>query len=405
MLQSLIFFDSSVWTELLPITFTRPVSKLRIGILSIEEKWKYLMPGDYSFSTQPYLQKKYKLNLTEDNIFINGSVIPDINLIDKIVGLNPNSALMSNDTIIAVRIKSSYKEIIDKIFNSHNISGLNIINISNINKLEHLWDIYQKAGQETINDFQLITKGKKSGKISETNTIIGNKNDIFIADGAKVEASVINSSTGPVYIDHDSEIMEGCTIRGPFYLGKHSTLKMGAKIYGATSIGHHCKVGGEVNNSVFLDFSNKAHDGFIGNSVIGEWCNLGADTNNSNLKNNYAKVKLWSYRSLSFENTGEQFCGLFMGDHSKAGINSMFNTGTVVGVSANIFGPGFPRNFIPSFSWGGNHGFITFEIEKALETAEIMMKRRNLELDDTEKEILRQIFLQSSKNRIWEKNK
>lgn len=400
---NIIFFDQNEWQELLPITFTRPVAKLRIGILTIEEKWKNLLSCECSFYTQKYLSEKYKIKLINDNLFINGSVLPHESLIQKIENLDFNSAIVYENQLIAFRTFENDLNFISKLINKGINSNFKIINISNVDKIQNLWDIYQKTASEIQTDFELLTNGKSSQNLSLSNTIIGPKENIFIASGAKVEASFLNCSNGHIYLDEDAEIMEGSMIRGPFYLGNHSAIKMGAKIYGATSIGHNCRVGGEVNNSVFLDYSNKAHDGFIGNAVIGEWCNIGADTNNSNLKNNYAKVKLWSYRSHSFENTDQQFCGLFMGDHSKAGINTMFNTGTVVGVSANIFGPGFPRNFIPSFSWGGNHGFTTFSLKKAYETAEIMMARRGLKFEEIDKKIFETIFIDSKNLRSWEK--
>ena len=402
-MKNILFFDSSEWQELLPITYTRPVAMIRIGILTIEEKWKIIFPGNFSFLTKEYLAEKFSANITDDNIFINSSVLPDMELIDKIDNLSENTALSYDNKLIALRLKINDTSKAIETFKSLDFNKLNIIKLNNVKKVNHLWDIYQMAESEIINDYNLLTKEKKSEKIPVSNTRIGLESQIYLAKGAIVEASILNSSTGPIFIDEDAEIMEGSMIRGPVYLGKHSNLKMGAKIYGATSIGHHCKVGGEVNNSVFLDYSNKAHDGFLGNSVIGEWCNLGADTNNSNLKNNYAKVKLWNYSLNKFIDTGNQFCGLFMGDHSKAGINTMFNTGTIVGVSANIFGPGFPRNFIPSFSWGGAHGFNTFSLPKSFETAKIMMNRRNLDFDDKEMKILNSIFEMTKEYRHWEK--
>ena len=398
-----ILFDSEEWIDLLPLTYTRPVAELKTGILTIRQKWELLLHENISFLTRDYLSKKFQIILKDENIFINGSIIPDHEFITKISTLHLNSAFRYDGKLIVARLDKKLSN--EFIINHKNVNSksITIIDVFNINKINHLWDLYQKADIEIRNDFILLTKDKKSEKLSGTNTIIGPASQIFAAKGARIEASFLNSSTGPIYIDEDAEIMEGSMIRGPFYLGRHSAVKMGAKIYGATSIGNHCKVGGEVNNSIFMDYSNKAHDGFLGNSVIGEWCNLGADTNNSNLKNNYAIVKLWSYKTNSFINTGQQFCGLFMGDHSKAGINTMFNTGTVVGVGANIFGPGFPRNFIPSFSWGGNHGFTTFEIDKALVTAKIMMARRKIYMDDTENEILVHIFKETAHNRTWEK--
>ena len=237
----------------------------------------------------------------------------------------------------------------------------------------------------------MITKNRKSQPIpAGVNTV--NQENIFLEEGAKLTFCTLNASTGPIYIGKDAEIMEGCIVRGALAMCDNSVLKLGAKIYGATTIGPHSKVGGEVNNSVLMGYSNKGHDGFLGNSVLGEWCNLGADTNNSNLKNNYAEVRLWDYNTGRFAKTGLQFCGLMMGDHSKCGINTMFNTGTVVGVSANIFGSGFPRNFIPSFSWGGASGFTVYKTNKVFEVANEVMKRRKISFDDIEKRILENVY-------------
>ncbi|MEZ4907744.1 MAG: putative sugar nucleotidyl transferase [Saprospiraceae bacterium] len=402
-MQNIILFDNNTWQGLLPITYTKPIAKIRVGIMTIEEKWKRFIPANYSYYTKDYLSEKFPPNLSDDNIFINGTILPDIDITEKILNLNQNSILIYEDTIVAFRLPTPCKINFESIIFNNNYSKLNIIKTNNINTINNLWDIYQKTETELIKDFNLLSNGTNSCTLSATNTLIGDKNNLFISNRAKIEACILNTSTGPIFIDEDAEIMEGTVIRGPFYLGKHSTLKMSSKIYGATSIGHNCKVGGEVNNSVILDYSNKAHDGFLGNSVIGEWCNIGADTNNSNLKNNYAEVKLWNYVEKRFKNTHNQFCGLFMGDHSKTGINTMFNTGTVVGVSANIFGPGFPRNFIPSFSWGGATGFSTFNIDKSFETATTMMKRRGLILDEVEKKILLYIFNNSGEFRHWEK--
>lgn len=401
--HNFILFDSDEWIDLLPLTYTRPIAELKTGIFTIRQKWEFLLNHKISFLTKDYLSRKFTTHLQDENIFINGSLIPDQKLIDHISTLTLNSGFTNQGKLVIVRLdkKLSAEFIRDNI--KFNLNNIHINEIFNINKINYLWDLFQKADMEIRIDFGLLTKDRNSEKHSRTNTLIGDSDSIFLEPGAKIESSVINTSTGPVYISKNAEIMEGCMIRGPFHMDENATLKMGSKIYGAVSLGKHCKVGGEVNNSIFMDYSNKAHDGFIGNSVLGEWCNLGADTNNSNLKNNYAIVKLWSYKKSSFVSTGQQFCGLFMGDHSKAGINTMFNTGTIVGVSANIFGAGFPRNFVPSFSWGGNHGFTTFEIDKALETAQIMMARRHISMDDNEKAILVHIFEETAKNRIWER--
>lgn len=382
-----ILFEDSCRTNLLPLTFTRPISEIRIGILTIKEKWEYYLKESCSYLTEKYLSKKFKLKKAKNNILINGSVLPDACLAKKIQSLKNYEALISADTIIAVCLHQSdlskfqYFE-----YSDYKLTDANCTII----KIDNLWNIFAYNGEALKADYTLLTRGRKSQKISDTNQVLGK--DIFIEKGAQVECSILNSTSGPIYIGKDAEVMEGSIIRGPFALCEHSALKMGAKIYGPTTIGPFSKIGGEVNNSVIFGYSNKAHDGFLGNSVIGEWCNIGADSNNSNLKNNYENVKLWSYAKQSFTDTGLQFCGLIMGDHSKCGINTMFNTGTVVGVSSNIFGDGFPRNFIPSFSWGGAQGFIDYKLDKATATAKLVYERRGLEFDSTEQEIFSYLF-------------
>jgi len=373
----ILFDDNRV--QLLPLTFSRPVSKIRIGILCIDEKWIKYLSSKVSYLTEDYLSEKYHLELAQDNIWINGSVLPNKNLCDAILSLNINESLKKDGTILAYR--SSSKEVPS---HTHEYQKEVII-------IRKTWQIFEFNDQCIRDDFDLLTKNKISKQLSSSNSAI-NPENIFIEEGAYVEHSILNASMGPIYIAKDAEIMEGCMVRGPFAMCQHSVLKMGAKVYGASTLGPYCKVGGEVNNSVFFGYSSKAHDGFLGNSVIGEWCNLGADTNNSNLKNNYADVKLWSYAINRFENTGLQFCGLIMADHSKCSINTMFNTGTVIGVSANIFGSGFPRNFIPSFSWGGSAGYTTYQLQKVFEVTQKVMQRRAYDFNQTEKNILSSIF-------------
>lgn len=385
--MNFILFDDHR-DNFLPLTFTRPVCDLRIGILTIREKWEKHLKAKTSTLTEDYLSEKYPLITKSQNILINGSVCPNLKLVKDILALKEGEALVSNETIIALHSPtadvSNYKSRKEtKAFSLH---------------IKNVWDIFQKNGRAIEDDFELLVKGKKSQRISKTNQVINSKN-VFLEKGAKVECTILNASAGPIYIRKDAEIMEGSIVRGPFSLGEHSQLKMGAKIYGPTTIGPESKVGGEVNNSVIFGFSNKAHDGFLGNSVIGEWCNIGADSNNSNLKNNYAHVKLWNYFSEKFENTGLTFCGLIMGDHSKCGINTMFNTGTVVGVSANIFGAGFPRNFVADFSWGGAAGFTTYKLNDAFGTAEKAFERRSKKLNETEKLILSRVFELTEKYR------
>lgn len=393
--MNIILFDTHLWDELLPVTFTRPIAAIRVGILTLAEKWQSYLKTNVSFATREYLQKKYPLSITEDNLIINSALLPDISILNEISSLESGTALFYNDIFIATRMN---REETIAFLQSNLIKNKKEL-ATKPNLLSHFCDIFSKNGEELYKDFELITKGRKSQPLSETNAYSGSLDLIFIEKGAIVEHSILNSKTGPIYIGKDAEVMEGSIIRGPFALCEHSVVKMAAKIYGPTTIGPHSKVGGEINNSVILGYSNKAHDGFLGNSVIGEWCNLGADTNNSNLKNNYAIVKMWNYPKQRFVSTGLQFAGLVMGDHSKCGINTMFNTGTVVGVSCNLYGDGFHRNFVPSFSWGGPQGYTHYDFEKAIETARLVLQRRNMELSDTDIEILRHIYIETEKFR------
>lgn len=396
--MNIILFDDDKRVNLLPLTFTRPCAELRVGILTLAEKWAKNLTASTSYITQDYLSEKYGIIHQDVNLYINGRVLPDIDLVSQINLLSDNELLANEDSIIALKTTkhlTSFEEI------NHYSNSITRKEIS-CSQLNYTFDIFSKNGEEIKSDFEILTKNRKSHQLSSTNTHIGNS--IFIEEGVRAEAAIFNTENGPIYLGKNSTVMEGSLIRGPFALGENATVKMGAKIYGDTTIGPQCKVGGEVSNSIFYKNSNKGHDGFIGNSVIGEWCNLGADTNSSNLKNNYANVKLWDYSKQRFLNTGLQFCGLVMGDHSKCGINTMFNTGTVVGVSANIFGGNFPRNFIPSFTWGGSSGFATYQTNKAFQTAKKVMERRGQELTEIEQKILESIFENTSEYRFWEKN-
>ena len=375
--MNVILFDSNR-SNFYPLSYTRPISEFRIGILTIKEKWTHYYKN-ISTKTEDYLVSKYPIRLQKENLWIDASVLPSKELKTELDSLRNGEVLESNGKIIA------FKNL------NYSFKNLNKINTSIlVNSIENIWDIFSDNGREIEADFKLLTKARKSQKISDTNTVIGKH--IFIDKGAKISCSILNAENGPIYIGKNTEIMEGAIIRGPFAMGENAVLKMGSKIYGPTTLGPHCKVGGEVNNSVFFGYSSKAHDGFLGNSVIGEWCNLGADTNNSNLKNNYAEVKLWNYEMERFKKTGLQFCGLIMGDHSKCGINTMFNTGTVIGVSANIFGSGFPRNFVPSFSWGGASGFQVYKLPKVFEVASKVFERRKLDFDENEQNILSEVY-------------
>ncbi len=382
--MNFILSDGNHRKDLFPFTLTRPVAEIRIGILTIREKWEKWLGAPLSFQTEDYLSEKFPLKTGNENIVINGSYLPDENLVKAIKKLTPGEALVNDGDYIAYAMQDHENAFEDSRYKSilYPFDGIAIRNT---------WDIFSKNGAALQADFELLTKGRNSQPISKTNQVLAPEN-IFIEEGATVEFCTLNASTGPIYIGKNALMMEGCMVRGGFALCEEAILKMGSKIYGPTTAGPGCKLGGEVNNSVLFANSNKGHDGFLGNSVLGEWCNIGADTNTSNLKNNYAEVRLWNYQTEGFAKTGLQFCGLMMGDHSKCGINVMFNTGTVVGVSANIFGTGFPRNFVPSFSWGGAAGFTTFLPNKAFEVATAMMKRRDMVFNDTEAHILEHVF-------------
>ncbi|MGB7395609.1 MAG: GlmU family protein [Pricia sp.] len=382
-----ILFDGPVRDNLLPFTFTRPVADIRVGILTIREKWERYLESTTSTITQEYLSEKFPLTAMDENVLINASYLPNGHLVEMIKGLRQNQAIFYGDDLIAL-----YTEDIPKLTEKSDWSSFDRIDWQeDIVQIVNTWDIFEKNGEALQADFDHITAGRKSAPISDTNRVIHPEN-IFLEEGAQVEYSILNATEGPIYLAKNSQIWEGAMVRGAFSLGEHSVVKMGGKIYGATSLGPHCKIAGEVSNAVIFGYSSKGHEGYLGNAVLGEWCNIGADSNNSNLKNNYAKVRLWNYATESFEQTGLQFCGLMMGDHSKTAINTMLNTGTVVGVNVNIYVPGFPRNFIPSFSWGGASGFSTYLPEKAFEAAKVMMARRQVEFDEQEARILKHVF-------------
>lgn len=385
-----ILFDGNVRNALLPFTFTRPVADIRVGILTIREKWEKYLGYTTTTITEEYLSEKFPMVELEDNIMINASFLPNSVLAEMVRNLEENQAVFYDDEVIAFYAKEG-QEVDFESFHIFDYADECI-------RIENTWDIFQKNDVAIREDFELLTQDCFSQPIPKSVNVIAPEN-VFIEEGAKLEFVTLNASTGPIYIGKNAEIMEGSVIRGPFALCEEAQVKLGTKIYGATTVGPHCRVGGEINNSVLFAYSNKGHDGFLGNSVLGEWCNIGADSNNSNLKNNYEEVKLWSYESERFEKTGLQFCGLMMGDHSKCGINTMFNTGTVVGVSTNIFGSGFPRNFVPSFSWGGASGFTTYMTNKAFETAKIVMSRRHVAFTEEDAKILEHIFEETKKYR------
>lgn len=375
-------FDDKSWFSLRPLTFTRPVADLRLGILTISEKWSKHLNADFGYQTQEYLSEKF--TLANSNLFINGSICPDEELLEAVTKLKDGQVLHAADIVIAYHASSSlnYQETLSSLER--------VAYLSSFVKIDYPEQIFGFNDIELQKDFALLTKGRTSGRLSGTNTILGD--NIFVEDGAVAECSTFNTLQGPIYLGKNSQVWEGCHVRGSFALCNNSQVKMGAKIYGKTTIGPFSRVGGEINNAVIWGYSSKGHEGYLGNSVMGQWCNIGADSNNSNLKNNYGEVRLWDYEKENFRKTGLQFCGLIMADHAKCAINTMFNTGTVAGVSANIFGSGFPRNFIPDFAWGGAHGFDIYALDKMLETAALVYDRRDLILDQTEKEIISHIF-------------
>jgi len=379
-----ILFDGPRRNHLLPFTFTRPVAEIRVGIMTLRERWDAFLKVSTSSLTEDYLSVKFPTNLENNNIFIDASVLPTVELVKAVHSLRIGEKLMSNELLLA------YSS--DKPKSLVQVNEFDCIEFtSDFLQIKNTWDIFDKNAEILQSDFDFLTKGRTSQPISKTNHLI-HPERIFLEEGAKVEFSILNATDGPIYLGKDSEIWEGSLIRGGLALCEHAIVKMGGKIYGATTIGPYSKVCGEISNSVIFGYSSKGHEGYLGNAVLGEWCNIGADSNNSNLKNNYAKVRLWDYATERFEQTGLQFCGLMMGDHSKTAINTMFNTGTVIGVNSNIYVPGFPRNFIPSFSWGGASGFTAYLPDKAFEAAKVMMARRGVEFNEVEANILNHVF-------------
>jgi len=389
----ILFDDPAIRVDLMPFTLTRPVAAIRVGTLTIAEKWAHHTKATIGFHTEDYLKEKFSASKATENFFVNGALCPDETLVETVKSLSSGECLIYKGRLLAAM--GPRPEITARV---REFSGTPVI-------IDQVWKIFQVNGEEIRADFSLLTKGKKSHPITDPHTRTYSPENIFIEEGVQLSSCVLNAAAGPIYLGKHSQVQEGALIRGPFSLGEGSVVNMGAKVRGDTTVGPHCKVGGELSNAVFFGYSNKAHDGFLGNSVIGEWCNLGADTNTSNLKNNYEDVKIWSYSKNGFQSTGLTFCGLMMGDHSKCGINTMFNTGTIAGVSANIFGDGYPRTFIPSFAWGGASGFTTFQLKKVFETAAKAMERRKMILTETDKKILSTVFELSAAERVWEKGK
>ena len=361
------------------------MADLIVGINTIRQKWQMYLPGDYSYDVEEYLREKFPpAEIGPGDLIITSNVVPEETLARTVANLHPGEKLIAKnaagDTIdVALRVGDAPGAQVEIAYDSR------------VDTIDFLYDIFLLNARKIEEDFEFLTRNREGQSIPRSNTVIGDPDLIYIESGAIVEGVVLNASHGPIYVGRDVEIMEGSCLRGPIALGERSTVNMGSKIYPGTTLGPWCKVGGELNNVVMIGYSNKAHDGFLGNAVIGEWCNLGAGCVSSNLKNDYTEIKLWNYPRHRFLKTGLQFCGLIMGDHSKAGINTMFNTATVVGVGVNVHGSGFPRNFVASFSEGGAAGFTDLPMEKFLDIASRMMARRHRALTDVDVRLFEEI--------------
>ncbi len=390
-----ILFGDQTRNHLLPFTFIRPMGDLRIGILTIREKWERYLGKKTSSLTEEYLSTKYPLIKEADNVLINAAVFPNKEVVEAIGKLGNNETLSQGDVLIAYRLSDKDLDSIDdesfEARENHEFSG-------KIEKLSYLHDFLLLNIDAIVNDYRLITANRKSGSTGPLARVVCPEN-VFVEDGAKIEMAIINATEGPVYIGKNAHVMDGAIIRGPVSIGEGTKVRMGALLYPGSAIGPYCKIGGEISNTIVFGYSNKAHDGYIGDSVIGEWCNIGAGSNFSNLKNNYSQVRVWNYAEETFVPTDLRFCGAFVGDHTKCGINTMLNTGSVIGVNSMIYGSGFIRNFIPSFSWGSAAGITIYKFETALETARIVMSRRGKELTADDESILRFVYNQSLRHK------
>ena len=380
-IERLLFCDQSTIRNFFPFTFTRPSAELRAGILTFAERWQRLLGVEkIAYNTADYLSGKYpKSNTLEGTLSIYANFLPTPRLLEQLRSLKVAESITYQGRILASVEKS--------------------ITLSSIPPIE--WeeplvlfekptDLFTYNDKAIDFDFKLLTEGRTSAPLSPTNGFLGDKANLFIEEGAKVEFATLNCQKGKIYIGKDAEVMEGSHLRGPIALCEHATVNMGAKLYGATTIGPYSKVGGEISNSVIWGYSNKGHDGFLGNSVLGQWCNLGADTNVSNLKNTYNTIQLWDYQKGGYSSSGLQFCGVLMGDHSKTAINTQLNSGTTVGVFANLFSAGFPSKYIPNFAWGVSAE--KYRLDEAFAVAERVMARRGIAFDQREQHILQWLF-------------
>jgi UDP-N-acetylglucosamine diphosphorylase/glucosamine-1-phosphate N-acetyltransferase len=388
----ILFDDPAIRVNLFPFTLTRPLGGLRVGILTIAEKWERWLKCPVSFQTEEYLSEKFPSHNSSDDLLINGALCPDAELKATISALPDGYFLAKDALLLAARNPKGAMTTRNVVDYNHDVT-----------LIDQVWKIFGKNAQEIQSDFTLITDGRTSAGIDDPHTRVYNESAIFVEEGVYIRSAILNAETGPIYLGKNSIVQEGAIIRGGFALCEGGHVNMGAKMRGDVTVGPWCKVGGEVSNSVLFAYSNKAHDGYLGNAVIGEWCNLGAGTSASNLKNNYAPVRIWNHAEEAIVSTDLQFCGLMMGDHSKAAINTMFNTATVVGVSANVFGGGLPPAFVPSFSWGGADGLITYQVDKAIDTARKVMSRRDMRVDQHDATILETVFKLTARSRIWER--
>jgi UDP-N-acetylglucosamine diphosphorylase/glucosamine-1-phosphate N-acetyltransferase len=404
-MANLILFDTDAHDHLLPLTATRPMAELRVGLLTVRQKWeRWLEMPARSYITKEYLQQKFPIHIEYDNLLVNAGVLPTASLCRAIRSLTTHQALLHNDELIAARLTEAQIERLIEDVEVGQLEGIELDEEIELVQYGRLWQLLELNQSALISDFKLLTQSRVSQPLPKSNQLIGPADQLFIEPGASIEACIINTTNGPVYIGSDTVVMEGSMLRGPIGLCEGVIVKMGAKIYGPTVLGPGCRGGGEITRSIMTANSNKGHEGFLGDSILGEWCNIGADTNNSNLKNNYSEVKLWDYKNERFERTGMQFFGLVMGDHAKCGINTMFNTGTVVGVFANIYGGGYQRNFVPDFAWGGaDTQYRTYLIKEAIATAELVLQRRGQSLSEADQAILTHICEITAKFRSWEK--
>lgn len=375
-MKNYLLFDDPSWDHLLPLTFTRPTCELRVGVMTLRERWELLLGVTMGHITQDYLSELYPSVIGDDNVIINGNVVANSYIAKLISELDPQEALIYQDDLIAARLS---EEQFEKLVRSGEIDELKGVDLQDtpVVQIKHpydLWKLNATAIQEDMTYLPLYD----SRALPDHCIHIGS-GQLYIHPTAKVYASTFNTSDGPIYIGEGVEVQEGCNIRGPFAVGAHSIVKMQTRINGDVSIGPHCRVAGEISRSVILGYSNKGHDGYLGNSVIGAWCNLGADTNTSNLKNNYNDIKMYNYAARGFESTDSIFGGVIMGDHTKCSINTMINSGSSFGVGCTLFEGGFPPKVLPSFSWGTQPGDV-YDFKKFIATAERVMARRNVTL-------------------------